>query len=88
LPPAYTDPTVTYSSISVAINSFYDVLIPQNYDPEGGLVTILLSDTYSATVNYIIAADKSKVTFSPIAFGEVGLHSVKIILEDPQGLQL
>jgi len=80
LPPAYTVPSVSYSSFSVDINSSYDVPIHSNYDPEGGSVTILVSDTHSTPINYIIAPDKSKVTFSPIAFSEVGTHAVKIIL--------
>jgi hypothetical protein len=80
LPPAYTNPSISYSSFSVAINSVYDLPIYANYDPEGGSVAILVSDTFSTPVNYIIAADKSKVTFSPIAFSEAGIHSVQIIL--------
>lgn len=80
MPPAYTNPSVLYSSFSVAINSVYDLPIFANYDPEGAPVTILVSDTFSTQVNYIIAADKSKVTFSPIAFSEAGIHSVRIIL--------
>jgi hypothetical protein len=80
LPPAYTNPTVSYSSFSIPINSSHDVPIFPNYDPEGTLVTVLVIDSYSTSVNFIIAGDYSKVTFSPIAFSEVGTHSVAIIL--------
>lgn len=77
MPPAYIDPTVSYSSFSVPINSSLDVPIFPNYDPEGTLVTVLVIER---DLNYIIAGDYSKVTFSPIAFSEVGTHSFPIIL--------
>ena len=77
MPPAYTDPTVSYSSFSIPINSSHDVPIFPNYDPEGTLVTVLVIE---GDLNYIIAGDYSKVTFSPIAFSEVGTHSFPIIL--------
>lgn len=80
--PAYVTSTVTYSSFNVAINSVYFVNVFQNYDPEGTPVIVVVTDAAAVPVNFIIAGDYSKVTFSPIAFSEVGSHLITLALED------
>jgi hypothetical protein len=81
-PPVYLPPPVTFSSFSVAINSFQDVLIPAHNDPEGTPVIVIVTDAAAVPVNFILAGDYSKVTFSPLAFNEVGSHLITIALED------
>lgn len=76
------DPTVTYSSFSVPINSNYDVPIFPNHDPEGTPVIVVVSDAAAVTINHVVAGDYKKVTFSPISFNEVGSHPITIALED------
>ena len=80
--PAYVDPTVTFSSFNVAINSVQAVSIFPNYDPEGTPVIVVVTDAAAVPVNYVIAGDYKQVTFSPIAFNEVGSHLITIALED------
>ena len=80
--PAYVTLPVTYSSFSVAINSSEVVSIPPFYDPEGTTVIVVVNDAAVVPVNFVIAGDYSKVTFSPIAFNEVGTHQITIALED------
>ena len=81
----YVDPSVIYLPFSVAINSIYDLPIFPNYDPEGGPLTVVLSDTATVPVNYVIAGDNSKIIFYPLAFTEVGSHLITLALKDSQG---
>jgi hypothetical protein len=83
--PAYLDPTVTYSPFSVAINSVYNLPIFANYDPEGSPVIVVVTDAAAVPVTYVIAGDNSKVTFSPLAFTEVGSHLITLAIKDSEG---
>lgn len=68
VPPAYVVPSVIYPSITIPLNSVKEVPIFPNYDPEGGSVSVLVSDSFAVPVNSIVAGDFSKITFSPITF--------------------
>ncbi len=73
---------MTYSSFSVAINSFYVVPVFANYDPEGSPLTVVITDPATVPINFAIAWDNSKVTFSPLAFTEVGSHLITLAIKD------
>jgi hypothetical protein len=59
-------------------------MIPSNYDPDYlGPVIVLCEETTTATpVSCTVALDYTFITFSPISFAEVGVHSVSIVLQD------
>ncbi len=82
LPPVYNATSVTYSPVTVALNSEKNVSIFANHDPDGsGGVTVLCEDmTVGVAVDCIVAADSSYITFKPLSFDEVGVHNVSIIL--------
>lgn len=84
--PAYTDATFTgYAAVTVHLNSAPDVLIPSFVDPEGSAVTVTITEPSPGaltSVSFTLAADNSKFTLAPTSFGQVGVHTLAIMLSD------
>lgn len=70
LPPIYDAAPVTYGPVTVALNSAVNVPIFANHDPDGfgGVIVLCEDTTVGVSVNCIVAADNSFITFAPLTF--------------------
>ena len=48
----------------------------------------MIDSTFPYNLNFVLAPDFSKVTFAPISFSEVGVHTVYIDIVDSAGAKL
>lgn len=75
-----------YSPIALHVNySKGYVNIPPSYDPEGSAVTLIITDLTTSLTKLQYTFANSHISFSPTAFGEVGIHTVEIKLSDDGG---
>lgn len=80
-PPYFTDGTTSFASVSVALNSIYNVPIPAFADPD--LTTPALALTQSSTPSVTATfVGTTTLKISPTTFTEVGLHTTYITLSD------
>ncbi len=60
-------------------------MIPPFADLDNSAVIVYAQDSRIIPVVFNVAADFSKITFSPIKFAEVGNHTITVTLKDDVG---
>ena len=82
---------MAYIPITLALNSIKTVTIPNYHDPDIETVTPYLSEpVISSGITSITMelTNPNLITLSPVGFTEVGIHTVKVKLEDTCGSSL
>jgi hypothetical protein len=69
----------------VHLNNQYDMKVPSFHDPDGSLAFANIQETATYPVPWTILPDFTSVTFAPLDFTQVGIHTVYVRLYDDGG---
>ena len=83
--PIYDTTGVSYDPITVHLNIQYDMMIPSFSDPDGGLAFANITETATYPIPWNMLPDFSYVTFAPLDFTQLGIHTLYVRLYDTGG---
>jgi hypothetical protein len=85
-PPVYNSSSVSYAALTIPLNSVQTIPVPAFHDPDGSDSFVYLSEIskVTATANVIAYASAlpGPLIVAPVAFAEVGVHNIEVILSD------